>query len=706
MLILSSSIFDFNNPVSNLRFTNLTPEALPADFLSTAGLGHNFAPSLDPTVTAAALPTAWKRFSRSLRLREYFFWNDPGDDGKPMWAHVPNPRFEPTAVKGRSAWHPQFCSDPSDYPLFRISSGLADYLAAAAEAVSQRLSPAAVRAHLSRASSANIRSVGRRVLRSFSQPDNPLVLVKTDKGLQPVLDYKSRYLQMARSELQETHEPASAYFHRLAPLDPGDITLPDWSGVDTDRDQKFVLEFVMAAMKNSLLPLLKATNTVFPWWLTRYLEASLRRHPKTFADYAVPFFYVLYKIHKLSASDLVLLRRDTSRALGVRPVTANFCWCTQPLALFVAKFLQPYVEKLPEFTKDSTHINRLFSKIKVAGGDLLLSIDVARLYPSIPLAFCINLVRRFLARHGMDVSLIDLISRCLSLILTTNFCQFLGRIHHQILGFATGVACGAEVANIYLHELLRELFMAYSAYILVYRRFIDDLVLVWKGPRAAAEEFLYKLNTDFRQYNFQITWEISGDSTVFLDLKLFKGAGWLRSSLLDTATFAKAINAYLYIPFKSCVPRSVLSGLIATELRRHLLRCTGATDYYENLYAFYLRLRARGYPASFLQTQFERAPSFDRRRHLLFSESTTPTAVSGPSVLALPYSHEVDKLLRGTLRDTAGLLPDYLASHRRLIAWYKAPKICDLASVPGKKAFDQRFLTTQPAAAAPGLDVP
>ena len=60
-----------------------------------------------------------------------------------------------------------------------------------------------------------------------------------------------------------------------------------------------------------------------------------------------------------------------------------------------------------------------------------------------------------------------------------------------------------------------------------------------------------KPNTDFRQYNFQITWEISGNSTVFLDLKLFKGAGWLRSSLLDMAIFAKAINAYLYIPFKS-----------------------------------------------------------------------------------------------------------------------------------------------------------
>ena len=121
-----------------------------------------------------------------------------------------------------------------------------------------------------------------------------------------------------------------------------------------------------------------------------------------------------------------------------------------------------------------------------------------------------------LIRTGVAAWTRDLLLTCLRLVLTLNFCQFNGRVFHQILGFATGVVCGAEVANIYLHELLRELFMAYSAYILVYRRFIDDLVLVWKGPRAAAEEFLYKLNTDFRQYNFQITWEISGDSTPML----------------------------------------------------------------------------------------------------------------------------------------------------------------------------------------------
>lgn len=57
------------------------------------------------------------------------------------------------------------------------------------------------------------------------------------------------------------------------------------------------------------------------------------------------------------------------------------------------------------------------------------------------------------------------------------------------------------------------------------------------------------------------SWTIDNDSTIFLDLKLFKGALWLRTDCLDTETYYKPINACLYIPWKSAVPRSVLRSL-------------------------------------------------------------------------------------------------------------------------------------------------
>ena len=131
------------------------------------------------------------------------------------------------------------------------------------------------------------------------------------------------------------------------------------------------------------------------------------------------------------------------------------------------------------------------------------------------------------------------------LVLTLNFCQFNARVFYQILGFATGVTCGAEAADI--HELLREEFRKVSAYIHTYKRFIDDGFMIWTGTIFRAEQFLHDLNSKFRDANFEITWTINDYSTVFLDLTIFKGAGWLRTSYLDTTTFAKHINAYLYI---------------------------------------------------------------------------------------------------------------------------------------------------------------
>ena len=96
---------------------------------------------------------------------------------------------------------------------------------------------------------------------------------------------------------------------------------------------------------------------------------------------------------------------------------------------------------------------------------------------------------------------------------------------YQILGFATGVTCGAEAADLYLHELLREEFMKVSAYIHTYRRFIDDAFLIWTGTVYRAEQFMHDLNTKFRYANFEITWTIDGKSTVFLDLTIFKNPG-------------------------------------------------------------------------------------------------------------------------------------------------------------------------------------
>ena len=82
-------------------------------------------------------------------------------------------------------------------------------------------------------------------------------------------------------------------------------------------------------------------------------------------------------------------------------ISANWCWATQPFALYVAKELRTMVVKLPEYTKDSDAINRLLTRVTVPAGAILISLDVKRLYPSIILTVCLEIIERFLIRTGV-----------------------------------------------------------------------------------------------------------------------------------------------------------------------------------------------------------------------------------------------------------------------------------------------------------------
>jgi hypothetical protein len=62
----------------------------------------------------------------------------------------------------------------------------------------------------------------------------------------------------------------------------------------------------------------------------------------------------------------------------------------------------------------------------------------------------------------------------LRLVLRLNFCTFMGVVYRQIVGYATGTACGGQVAHLYLEELLGPIIAAAVASIVIHKRYIDD----------------------------------------------------------------------------------------------------------------------------------------------------------------------------------------------------------------------------------------
>jgi hypothetical protein len=660
---------------NNTAIFNLAGNIVPSDLLGALGNNLNFCPTHYPSPASLRheVTVAYLHLERVMLNKDYFHFNplDTFEEGNwvndhlgvvrggetPSWAQVPNPLFNPRMRDGYSETFP----DRNDQR-FIPSVGLEQYLQETKAALLKRLPlqhPPPVH---------NLPPEQRDAIAQFKL-QRDIVVVTADKNLGCVLDQRCRYERLLRAELDQTHERAEDYFSSR--------NLPFADTVSQDD----VLRHISNVLRLELLP--RAANFDLPRWFKKFLDSATRWNARDKVIFAVPLMYLLYKVHKLSTAAIRCITMDVTLDVPTRPVSANFCWSTQPIAAAIAKLLTPYRKRLPEYIQDSTALILLVSTRTFRSASLLLCLDVARLYPAIPHTACIDLVRRHLVKHGCQIT--DLIIDMLTIVLKVNFCRtdIDDQLWHQTVGFPTGVACGAEVADVYLHELIFDFVAHYfDNYIMLFLRYIDDVFTIWSGAEAdfrhRAREFCNYLNTRYAAFNFEVTWVMSDHDAIFLDVRLWLGRQFADTGKLDTATHQKPINRYLYLPFYTAHPQHVLKGFIRGEFKRYLLRSSDLTSYVQILIDFYHRLRQRAYPASFLGPLFKAAPRFEQRQALLFNAKDS-TSTPMPFTLKLVYSPSTMALgLQNALRDDGGVLPDHLRDQRRLVVWKRAPRLGDL----------------------------
>ncbi|CAI5954582.1 unnamed protein product [Closterium sp. NIES-65] len=195
------------------------------------------------------------------------------------------------------------------------------------------------------------------------------------------------------------------------------------------------------------------------------------------------------------------------------------------------------------------------------------------------------------------------------------------RTEHRALSYARFSAMGTPVAVIYavlfmawLDERLLETEPELSHHVLLHRRFIDDGVVVWTGTRERLLEWVGAFGG--LEQTIRLTHEISTSQFTLLDITFSKGELWQTTAILDTTTFQKPLNVYQYFPFSSAHPSHCKRGFILGELQRYILRESSSQGFRSIRLAFYARLRARGYPDTFLQPIFS-SISYARRPELL-----------------------------------------------------------------------------------------
>ncbi|KAJ7711549.1 hypothetical protein B0H16DRAFT_1249645, partial [Mycena metata] len=86
-----------------------------------------------------------------------------------------------------------------------------------------------------------------------------------------------------------------------------------------------------------------------------------------------------------------------------------------------------------------------------------------------------------------------------------------------------------------------------------------------------------------------------------------------------TKVYQKALNAYLYIPWRSCHSLDSKRAWVKGELIRYVRLCSSEVDFLQIRTDFVKRLRDRGYPGRWLRAVFEEIRYKVERPHALKS---------------------------------------------------------------------------------------
>ena len=242
----------------------------------------------------------------------------------------------------------------------------------------------------------------------------------------------------------------------------------------------------------------------------------------------------------------------------------------------------------------------------------LLTADITSLYTNI------DLNRLYAVLASLDLP--DLVPLA-QFVCDFNYFTYAGQVYHQTDGIAMGTNCAVHLANIYLGKLLDPIIRSHPN-MRFYKRFIDDLFMIWIGPTDVLETFQRDLNALIP--GIQFTFSDASHHAVFLDVNIALRSDASGHPRIHYWTYQKPLNRYSYITPMSSHPRSTLRGFIFGELKRYARLSSSPILYQFTKDKFYTRLLARGYSRSFLDSIFvphswfsRYVPPSAKKEHLL-----------------------------------------------------------------------------------------
>ena len=280
---------------------------------------------------------------------------------------------------------------------------------------------------------------------------------------------------------------------------------------------------------------------------------------------------LLTDVAEVRTQQLYFLRKVHKHPHKLRPIVSASSGPTEKISGFLAKILGPHLEDIPSLVKNSIAVVNILEGLDLQDSpDLhLVTFDVQSLYPSIPQGAGIEMVIQRVSPTtpptSREKTFKNMIRDLLRIILGDNHFSFNGNHYTQKSGVAMGTKCAPHLANLFMASLEDKALKTWTGTEPIkWLRFLDDILMLWKGSREELDVFHQHLNNQMASIHF--TMEASQDSAVFLDLKIQKG-------ILDFSLDVKDTNPQCFLHFSSCHPFPTFKTILRGEILR-TLRCT------------------------------------------------------------------------------------------------------------------------------------
>ncbi|XP_078541845.1 uncharacterized protein LOC144827386 [Lissotriton helveticus] len=316
-----------------------------------------------------------------------------------------------------------------------------------------------------------------------------------------------------------------------------------------------------------------------------------------------PTIYTLPKIHK-----------SMTKPPG-RPIVSGCGSLLEPLCKYIDTFLKPLAVVTPTYVRDTMQIINQVDNVKFdQDKQLLVTLDIVSLYTSIPQDPALSTMRRVLDRRIQPPQVpTDFIIELLEVAMKKNFFVFQDEYFFQSKGVAMGAAFAPDLAILYMAEFEQDHILSprnpYENNIWMWRRYIDDVLMLWTGGEDELNSFFTWLNT--QSQDIQFTMNMSRTSIDFLDISIK-----VQNDHLHTTLYRKPTERNSLLRYSSHHTRSLRDNLPFGQFLRVRRNCSLKEDYFSESDRLIGRLMERGYPRR-LVTRARKRAWFSPREDLL-----------------------------------------------------------------------------------------